>query len=69
MTYNRYCAFDYGLIFLIYLYYSFCPKLVFVLALGFYVYVQMYDDEFRHIHKTIHQLLYKSVKSLKQILI
>jgi hypothetical protein len=32
----------------------------------------MYDDEFRHIStyaKHIHQLLYESIKNLKQILI
>jgi hypothetical protein len=38
--------------------YSLHPKLVFVLTLGFYIYIQMDDDECRHIH----QLLYKSIK-------
>jgi hypothetical protein len=32
--------------------YSFFSKLLVVLALDFYVYVQMYDDESRHIYKT-----------------
>jgi hypothetical protein len=29
--------------------YSLCPKIVVVLALSFYVYIEMNDDESRHI--------------------
>jgi hypothetical protein len=47
------------------LYYSLSPKLVFVLALVFYAYIQINDDESRYIY----QILYKSVNTLKQILI
>jgi hypothetical protein len=32
--------------------YSLFSKLSVVLALDFYIYVQMYDDESRHIYKT-----------------
>lgn len=31
---------------------SICFKIVFVLAIDFYVYVQMDDDEYRHVYKT-----------------
>jgi hypothetical protein len=49
--------------------YSIRPKIVFVLALKFYAYVQMDDDVSRHIYKHIHQVLYESINYLKRILI
>jgi hypothetical protein len=40
------------------------PKLVFALALSFYVYIQIDNDESRHIYKNIHLLLYEFIKCL-----
>jgi hypothetical protein len=42
-------------------------KIVIILALDFYVYIQLNDDKYRHMEH-IHQLLYEPTKKPKQIL-
>jgi hypothetical protein len=43
-------------------------KIVVVLSLGFYVYIQKDDDESRQIYKTHTSTLYEFTNSLKRIL-
>jgi hypothetical protein len=44
-------------------YYSLCSTIEFILAFAFYVYIQIEDDEYKHIY----QVSYESTNFLKQI--
>jgi hypothetical protein len=51
-----------------YLFYSIRSKIVFVLALDFYVYIQLDDYDIDTYIEHMHQVLYESTKKAKRIL-
>jgi hypothetical protein len=48
--------------------YSLLPIILFVLALYFYIYILMDDNNLNTYIKQIHQILYESINILKRIL-